>query len=54
MIYLDYLIQLIICILIIILIEAIIHRIIKAYADKLNLELDFVRKIIMKRFPSIT
>ncbi|CAK72636.1 unnamed protein product (macronuclear) [Paramecium tetraurelia] len=51
--YLNYLIQMIIIFLILALAEALLHRIFIAYIAKLNLQLDFIRKIILRRFPSI-
>ncbi|CAD8138448.1 unnamed protein product [Paramecium pentaurelia] len=51
--YLNYLIQMIIIFLILALAEALLHRIFIAYIGKLNLQLDFIRKIIIRRFPSI-
>lgn len=44
----------IIIFLILALAEALLHRIFIAYIAKLNLQLDFIRKIIIRRFPSIS
>ncbi|CAD8046891.1 unnamed protein product [Paramecium sonneborni] len=52
--YLNYLIQMIMIFLILALAEALLHRIFIAYISKLNLQLDFIRKIIIRRFPNIT
>lgn len=44
----------IIIFLILALTEALLHRIFIAYIAKLNLQFDFFRKIINRRFPSIS